>query len=195
MKKTIFVGFAALAVILAFGQSSTGTATHGSSADSINAAAEQRMRDQQDQWFKDGEFPKDIQSLKTLYELHPDDYTIATDLGWMLENIEHWGQALGIYLEYKQKNPSNPDATFPEANFYFRRKLYSKVPAVLEPSIAASKPHPGPNTYRLLAHAYDKLGLLKDSIRVWNTYLAFAPQDRAAIHNRDEVEKRLTTTR
>lgn len=141
-----------------------------------------------DIWFKDGEFPKCIQLLKFRAELWPSDYEVYTDLGWMQENIHHWDEALATYVRYRVQNPANKEAPYPEAQFYFLKKAYAKVPPLLEPTLAA-KPHP--DTFRILAHSYERMGLLTDSLRVWKQYIAFSPNDDAAKNNLVRVESKM----
>lgn len=149
-----------------------------------------RMAKQADAWFEQGDFPKCIQNLRVLRSLFPSDYEIATNLGWMLENVHEWNEALSVYVSYKQGNPQDPDAAWPEANFYFMKKSYAKIPSLLEPALKhASTPHP--NTFRTLAHAYDKLGLLKDSKRVWEQMVKTYPNDEAAKVNLKRVSDKI----
>ncbi len=71
------------------------------------------------------------------------------------------------------------------------KRLYAKVPPVLEPSIKLAT-HPHPDTYRLLASSYEHLGLFADSLRVWDLYITFAKKDPQALVNRARVEKKRT---
>lgn len=144
-----------------------------------------------DIWFKDGEFPKCIQLLKFRAELWPSDYEVYTDLGWMQENIQHWDEALATYVRFRNQNPNDKEAPYPEAQFYFMKKAYAKVPPLLEPTLAA-KPHP--DSFRILAHSYERLGLLSDSLRVWKQYLAFKPDDDAAKNNLNRIEAKMKGT-
>ena len=146
------------------------------------------MGRQADVWFKDGDFPRVIQELKFIYALAPNDYDIATNLGWMFENIEEWDKALAVYIKYRKENPSDPDAPFPEAHFYFAKKAYAKVPPILEPSL---KMHPHANTFRQLAHAYERLNMLADAKRVWLQYISQDPNDLAAKANLAKVERKM----
>jgi tetratricopeptide (TPR) repeat protein len=157
--------------------------------DAIWDSAMNRIVQQVDIWFDDGEFPIAIQAIRIQYELEPQDYEIATNLGWMLENIEENDKALVVYQDYRQKNPNNPDASFPEAHFYFRKREFEKVPPLLEPAIQNGRPHP--NAYRTLAHAYERLEKLQDSARVWQTYIALAPGDETAKKNLERVQKKI----
>ena len=148
-----------------------------------------RATQQHDLWFKDGDFPRAIQSIRVLHELFPHDYDLETDLGWMLENVEDYGGAIAVYISYRKAFPKDPDACFPEAELYFRERLYSKVPPLIEPSLRLG-PHPQPNAYRILAISYERLGLFKDSERIWDSYLALSKNDGQAKLNRDRVEKK-----
>jgi tetratricopeptide (TPR) repeat protein len=156
---------------------------------SIWHTARLRMEKQNDRWFEEGDFPRAIQSLRLMAQIFPHDYEIATNLGWMLENVEEYDEALSAYVRYLRDNPNDPDASFPQASFYYRRKLYAKVPPLLEPSLKLGK-KPHANSYRLLAHSYEKLELLKDARRVWEMMIRAYPQDRAAKANLDRVIKK-----
>ena len=151
-------------------------------------AAHERLELQNDYWFDAGDFPRTIQALRMMQSLYPNDYESVTNLGWLLESTEQWDEALVVYIRYGKENPEDPDGPYPEANFYFMKKAYAKVPPLLEPSLA-KKPHP--NSFRILAHSYERLGLLKDSARIWNIYIALAPNDGAAKANLARVERKM----
>lgn len=154
----------------------------------IVQAIDERIKDQADLWFDDGDYPACIQLLRFRYDMHPSDYEAATDLGWMLENVQEWNDALSVYQRFRRENPRDADSTFPEANYYFAKGMYEKVTPLLEPSIT-KKPHP--NSFRLLAHAYERLNKLRDSRRVWESYLKLHPTDEAAKRNLERVIKKL----
>lgn len=156
--------------------------------DIIDTAIHNRFVDQSDLWFDDGDFPRIIQLLWLEYEGNPYDYELATDLGYMLQNVEQYDKALAVYVRYRQDNPQDPDAPWPEANFYFSKKVYARVPPLLERSIS-KKPHP--NSYRILAHSYDRMGLFVDAKRIWTTYLKRFPNDEQAKNNLRKVEAKI----
>lgn len=158
--------------------------------DAIWAAANDRLQRQIDVWFDGGDFPTVIQLLRVQFALFPADYDVATNLGWMQENIEDWSGALATYISYRKLNPQDPDGPLPEAEFYFRKKAYAKVPALLEPAIAGAK-HPHPNAYRTLAHSYEKQNLFAEAKRVYLAYLSWQPDDLTAKANLARVEKKL----
>lgn len=148
----------------------------------------ERITVQTDFWFEDGEFPRCIHLLRVQNVLDPKDYEIATNLGWMLENVQQYDEALATYVRFKIQNPNDKEAPYPEANFYFMKKAYAKVPPLLEPTLV-KKPHP--NTYRILAHSYERMSLLADAMRVWDSYLKLNPADGAAKANRKRVEDKM----
>ncbi|HVT10665.1 MAG TPA: hypothetical protein VHE55_00230 [Fimbriimonadaceae bacterium] len=152
-------------------------------------AAQDRIARQTDAWFKAGDYPRTVQLLRLHYSLDPTNYENGTNLGFMLENVEEYDQALAVYIQLRTTNPGEPDDAWPEANFYFKKKAYAKIPPILEPTIKDHDPHP--NNYRTLAHAYEKMNMLVDSKRVWELYLSKHPDDLAAKANLDRVLKRL----
>ena len=98
------------------------------------------------------------------------------------------GEALALYVEYRKTNPMQIGSSFPEANFYFQHKAYAKVPGLLEPRIGKLS---DPNSYRLLAHSYERLGMLTDAKRIWEAYIVRAPEDAPAKNNLERVSKKL----
>jgi tetratricopeptide (TPR) repeat protein len=143
---------------------------------------------QLDAWFEDGDYPRVIKLLRMLYELNPSDYDLATDLGFMLENVEAFDEALAVYVRFRRENPNLADSAFPEAFFYNKRRAYAKIPPLLEPKLK-QKPHP--NNYRILATAYERLDLLADSARVWKLYISLHPNDDQARANLRRVEDKM----
>lgn len=172
-----------LPVVLIAGTHQTAPAAK-SRLDRIWEAADTRMARQVDIWFKEGDYPRLIQLLRFRIEVYPHDYELATDLGWMLQNVERRPEALEVYRRYAKLNPEDPDGPFPEANYYFQQKEYAKVPPLIEPTLA-KMPHP--NSYRILAHAYERTGKLQNSKRVWELYLSRHPGDEAAKNNLKRV--------
>jgi len=149
-----------------------------------------RVNHQNDQWFEIGDYPRCIQSLRVLHEIYPTDYDVASSLGWLLESTDQDAEALAVYVRFRLENPADPEAPFPEANYYFMKRAYALVPPLLEPVIhMALKPHP--NTFRRLAHAYERLGLLADSKRVWEQLIKLTPEDEAAKANLQRVLRKI----
>lgn len=156
--------------------------------DEIWAYADVRVSRQIDQWFKDGDFPRAVGLLRYQAAASPNDYEVATNLGWLLESMERDDDALEAYAEYRRQNPNDPDNRLPEAMLYNSRKRYEKVVEVLEPALAHN---PHPNVYRLLAKAYERIGKPEDAIRVWTLQLKRFPDDGPAKANVARVRAKM----
>lgn len=151
-----------------------------------------RVNRQVDVWFEDGDYPKCIQTLRIMNALWPEDYEVATNLGWLLTSCERDDEALSVYVRYRVQNPKEADSPFPEANYYFLKRLYAKVPPLLEPSL---KLNPHANSYRILAHSFERMGMLRDSLRIWEKYLQRFPKDEAGKNNRKRVQDKLNAAK
>jgi len=178
-----------LGLILTFARTAPAPTADPQRVSEIWSAANDRLATQLDVWFDYGDFPKCIQLLKLQTSLYPADYDIATNLGWMQENVENYDSALATYTRFKDRNPSDPDNSLPVADFYFRRKAYQKVTATLGTQITKGS---HANAFRILAHAYERQGMLTDSKRIWERYLAMRPNDGAARNNLTRVNKKLS---
>lgn len=176
----------------AFGQQPTTAqkATEQQRLDSIWYAATNRISQQEDLWFEHGEYLPCIQLLRLETAILPYDFDSVGQLGWLQESTDDAPGALATYIKYRQENPTDPDGPYLEAQYYYRKQVYAKVPPLLEPLIKLSPP-PHPNVFRELARSYEKMDLLADSKRVWQAYLAVDPSDQAAKNNLDRVEKKL----
>jgi len=177
--KTVLVALALLLSALACAQQSEAMSE-------IDEAFDNRLTQQSDKWFEDGVFPAIIHLLQVKQELHPLDEETATDLGWMYKNIERPELEWLTYAKYAKRNKDDRDHLYPLANFYFLAKSYVNVINVLQ-GIDKQSPPPHPNAFRLLAHAYSRMGLHKDSLRIWDAYIALAPNDDQAKNNRQKV--------
>lgn len=187
MKKLLITTILATSTIIS---SHAAAVTEQDRLNVIRNSIQNRFTTQLDFWYEEGDFPRCIELLKLIYKQDPTDFEAATDLGWMLGNVERYDEELATYIGFRKANPKMPDAPFPEANFYFSKKLYSKVIPLLAPSLKL-KPHG--NSYRILAHSYERMGLLTDSKKTWNTYLASNPTDETAKANLRRVEGKIAT--
>jgi tetratricopeptide (TPR) repeat protein len=156
--------------------------------------AQSRLNQQADIWFEVGDFPKVVQLLRVERDTFPHDYEVATNLGWMQENVQDYPGATASYERYLKDNPKDPDAPLPLAQLYFRQKKYAQVPPLLEPVLGRTPPPHG-NVWRILAHSYERTQRLKESRRVWQRYLKVAPNDAPAKVNLARVEKKIAAER
>jgi tetratricopeptide (TPR) repeat protein len=147
--------------------------------DEIMTAFNDRLADQADDWFGLGDFPKALRSLEMRAELHPRDDEINTDLIFMYDNLFMTDKALAAAIRYRVANTDRPEGFFPEANQYYKRKIYPMVIALLEQSLEAKGPIHR-NIFVLLSRSWKELGFLKQAIRVWERQLKEYPGDPVA---------------
>jgi tetratricopeptide (TPR) repeat protein len=149
-----------------------------------------RFVDQSDVWFDDGEFPSCVAILKVQAAFSPDDYEMATNLGWMLENIERHDEAMAVYLDFGTRHPENGNAMYALGFGYYQKKDYANAIRVLEPTLARNV---GPNTYRTLARSYEMMQKPLEAIRVWELELKKFPGELAALANIKRVKAKLAS--
>ncbi|MEA2552719.1 MAG: hypothetical protein QOJ65_895, partial [Fimbriimonadaceae bacterium] len=109
--------------------------------DSIWYGATERMSQQVDAWYGSGDYLRCIQLLKLETAIFPYDFDNTDLLGWFQESTDDEPGAIATYIAFRANNPNDPDGPYMEAAYYFRKRLYAKVPPLLEP-IVAQKPHP-----------------------------------------------------
>lgn len=156
--------------------------------DEIWTHATNRLADQLDQTFEDGDFPFVISMLRVSFADEPKNYDVATNLGWMLENVREWRQAEDFYKQFLADNPGNPEAAYPLGFFYYMRKQHVDAIKVLEPTL---KNAVHPNTYRVLAKCYEREKKYSEAIRVWELQIKKWPSDLPAKANIDRVKKKM----
>ncbi len=184
-KSRLFVSALVIAIVVSAG------AQDQRRVEEIMSHVETRASNEADATFAFGDYPKVVQSQKMRYGLRPWDGDLATDLIWMLGNIENDGEALFYAMKFRELNPDSPDRGYAEAQLYIEWKMYSRVPAMLEPDIALIPP-PHRNSYTLLSAAYMRMGLFADVVRVLEVALKHYPDEAVFKLNRDRAAARIS---
>ncbi len=143
----------------------------------VETAIYNRLNQQADIWFKDGDYPKIIQMLKIQNGFDPADYEAATNLGWLLESIEKPEEAAEVYERYAVSNPNDPDSALPRAQQHFLKRRWKEAIAAGEKFLT---PKSHPNLYRIVANSYERLKEYKKSRATWERYLKLHPDDAPA---------------
>lgn len=113
--------------------------------------------------FHGGNFHEVIRLQTVLKGIAPDDAQLHQDYVWMLGNIEKHEDALREAIAFRKDHPNILDGYLTEAMIYRTRNLPQRIPALLEPILDKADHQ---NYFVLLAWAYEKIGLLKEAIRV-----------------------------
>ena len=166
----------------------SGAAIAQDRVDEIWGHATNRLVDQLDQSFEDGDFPFVISMLRVSFADEPKNYDTVTSLGWMLENVQEWEQAEDFYKQFRLDNPGNPEAAYPLGFFYYMRKRYTDAERVLEPTVKVAV---HANTFRILAKCYERDKKYSEAIRIWEVQIKKWPDDLPAKANIDRVKKKM----
>ena len=89
-------------------------------------------------------------------------------------------------LRFVRDNPSNENGRIQLAQQYFTRKLFARVPRILEPIMAAKK---NQNAFVMLGRSYEELGLLKSALRVHEARVKLFPNDPSGKKNLEKVKQ------
>lgn len=130
----------------------------------IWAHVDNRVVQQLDLMFEDGDFPAATSLLKVQYAYEPNNWDTMTNLGWMLENIDKLGEAREVYKTFIREHPKDANAVFALGYSYFLKREFKETIATLEPSLSKL---PTANSYIILAKAYERLDDWKNALRVW----------------------------
>lgn len=151
-------------------------------------AYQDRLASQTDHDFEQGDFPKVIQLLKVQTDMDRQGYERWTDLIWMLGNVEEYAAQIAAARQFRNYNLTNPEAWYPEAEIYFIKRAFVKVIPIMEEAIRL-KGTIHPNSYRILANSWTRLGFKSEAIRVWEQMLKRYPNDDRAKVQLDRLKK------
>jgi len=151
---------------------------------------EVRATDEADVMFEDGDYPKVIQQMRIRYEIRPWDEKVASELIWMLGNVEYEGERVARAMKFIDDSPEIADRGLPAAQVFWQRQVFARIPGVLEPDIHRDPP-PHRTVFTLLTAAYRRMGYDHDVIRVIDVALKHFPGDPALLRNREAAELRI----
>lgn len=165
-------------------------AAQGRSAE-MNRAYDREMDRLIDKYFHEGNFEKATKLLETYAKQHPDDVDISANLAWMYFNLGNDAASMLESHRFVRDNPRNERGKIQLAQQYFTRKLYTRVPAILEPIMAGTRQI---NAFAMLGRAYEEIGMLKSALRVNEHRLKVYPDDATAKHNVEKLKLLIAKT-
>jgi predicted Zn-dependent protease len=175
--KKIIVLIAVVLPFLAIGQGRV---------DELRAGYDKEMDALIDKYYHDGNYEKVTELLRAYAKQHPDDDVISNNLAWMLFNIGKESESIVESLRFVRDNPKNENGRIQLAQQYFTRKLYNRVPRILEPIIGSTK---NSNAFVMLGRTYEELGMLKSALRVHEARMKLFPNDAQGKRNLDKVKQ------
>jgi tetratricopeptide (TPR) repeat protein len=156
--------------------------------DDMKAGYDREMDLLIDRYFHEGNYEKVAELLKTYTKRHPDDAQLSTNYAWMLFNIGKEGESILEGVRFVRDNPKSEIGKLQLAQQYFDRKLYARVPGILEPIIGTTK---AVQAFIMLGRSYEVLGLLKSALRVHEARAKLFPDDLVAKRQVDKVKQML----
>lgn len=127
-----------------------------------------------DQAFHDGRFGDCLDALYSQLSLHPTDSDVQGQIIFMWRNVTFESKAISEATRFRLESPMNPMIAFNEGTLYQVKKLFSRIPPILEPCFMnATTVQP----FILLADAYEKLGLIGEALRVCKVLRERFPAD------------------
>ncbi|MCL6624621.1 MAG: hypothetical protein K6T17_08420 [Fimbriimonadales bacterium] len=153
-----------------------------------------------------GEFHQSANIYQILYGIHPDDATLVRTWAWMLGNANEFDEAFSVMMSFRLAHPSDARAALGEAELFVQQareedrlpragppgpgsSLWWRVPPLLEPHL--QKKDLPVNAYTFLSASYEKVGLLRQALRVWELRQERFPDDPACTPNINRLKKLL----
>lgn len=127
-----------------------------------------------DTYWHSGKYEECITVLRALTAAKPEDAELSSNLVFMLGNVGRNDEAVQQSIKFNRAYPKNLRGAEDLAALYMRHKLYSRVPAVMEPVLEQAS---GLADFVMLGKSYEELGLVAESLRVWQIRLKKFPDD------------------
>ncbi|MCH8273803.1 MAG: hypothetical protein IH851_03350 [Armatimonadetes bacterium] len=177
-------------------------------ANEIYDEYEARLDRRIDGLYHSGEYDAIIDVYRVLVGIRPHDAETHGGLAYALGNVERHADAFQELVRFRRGHPDDPAAAFNEAQDYHKwarnrdtelfnneetqgqvSKLWARIPALLEPVIERSATA---GNYSLLARAYEKMGLFRESLRIWEMRRERRPGDPAVQQGIERLKRKLT---
>jgi len=161
-------------------------------ADAIYEHYIDRLYELIDLHFHGGEFEEVVCLQTVLKGIYPDDARLHQDYVWMLGNVERHEDALREAIAFRKSHPKILEGYLTEAMIYRTRNLPQRIPALLEPILDKADHQ---NYFVLLAWAYEKMGLLKEAIRIHELRIRKNLGAEAATMNIQRIREKIEQTK
>ncbi|MER3501321.1 MAG: hypothetical protein C4295_07590 [Candidatus Fervidibacterota bacterium] len=134
-----------------------------------------------------------IRIQKAATELDPTFGEAYENAVWLLVSYDRKEEALALLKRYLQNNPNRYEPYYELGWFYY---WWMKQPEEAIPWLekAVQFPHP-PIIEHTLAHAYERVGRLKEALAVWENKLRRYPNDPIAKRHSERLRQRLERER
>jgi tetratricopeptide (TPR) repeat protein len=155
--------------------------------DAITSGIVDELWETSDHFWHDGDYYRILAILRVCVEADPefiDAYASGGYLLWSLQDVKGADEML-LYGTQKAKNKA--PLYFELGAHYTRTKRDKEAAPMLEKSLALGENHY--DTYSVLANCYRRLGMLEQSLQIWEKAVKKHPTMGAAKVNRDRVKQ------
>ncbi|MCS6920261.1 MAG: tetratricopeptide repeat protein, partial [Fimbriimonadales bacterium] len=129
----------------------------------------------------------------TLIEYDPRDVENIGSLAWLLDGYGENARAIQVYQRGIRLNPNRYDLYYDLGFAYFNKRQYEQALPYLEKAVSFNN---APQfAWKTLAHCYERLGRLQQSLRAWEKAKQLDPSDGAVEPNMQRVRKKLEEER
>ena len=128
-----------------------------------------------DHYWHKGDYNRIIALVRVCVEAEPDFTEAWEDAAWLLWSQGDTAAADALLKDAVARNPKNWDLYHELGWHLFRTKRYAQALPYLKR--ATEMPDTPSMPWKALAHCYDKMGRLDDSIRIWKIVVMRYPKD------------------
>ncbi len=146
-----------------------------------------------DEYWHTGKHYKTMALMFVLIEYDPTDVENISSLAWMLDSYGETARAIQVYQRGIRLNPNRYDLYYDLGFAYFNKRQYEQALPYLEKAVSfANAPA---LAWKTLAHCYERLGRLQQSLQAWEKAKQLDPNDPAVEPNVQRVRKKLEEER
>jgi tetratricopeptide (TPR) repeat protein len=135
-----------------------------------------------DFWWHQGEWGRVVAEDRFITEIDPQFLLPYSTGGWLLESEGQLTEAKEYYILGAKRNPNKSFLWF-SLGFYYFNTMKDYPSAIKYFQCAADAPDGGINSWKMLAHSYEKNRQLPQAIAVWIKLQQRYPNDPIVIHN------------
>jgi tetratricopeptide (TPR) repeat protein len=140
-------------------------------------------------YYRQGEYDKAIESYKEAIELKPDDAAAYYNLGNAYNDLGEYAQAIESYKKAIKLKPDDVAAYYNLGNAYYNRSEYAKAIESYHKAIEL-KPDDA-DAYNNLGNAYKNMGEYAQAIKLYKKAIEIKPDYVAAYSNQGNAYKNL----
>lgn len=159
----------------------------------IRELTQYRLVQLADEYWHDGMHYKTMALMFVFIEYDPRDVENISSLAWLLDGYGENARAIQVYQRGIRLNPNRYDIYYDLGFAYFNKRQYEQALPYLEKAVSFN--NVPQFVWKTLAHCYERLGRLQQSLRAWEKAKQLDPNDGAVEPNLQRVRKKLEEER